>query len=295
MKITNELGLPEAIVEAVRNDPYNPGASDISVTRLIAPPQKVSIEAEHREEIVEDASERIWSLLGQAIHSILERSEHHAMAEERLAIERCGWVVSGQFDRLVVSDGILQDYKVTSVWSVKDEPKEEWEQQLNCLAHIAREHGYKINRLEIVAILRDWSKNKAKAGGDYPRHNVVKIQIPMWSEDEAEYFIQSRVLAHQSARAGTITPCSAAERWARSDVWALMKEGRKTAVKLYLSENEAGSACADAGAKHYVQFRPGESVRCSSYCNAAPWCKQWQAMQPEKPADVPVEATPEAA
>ena len=52
MKITNELGLPEALVAAVRNDPYDAGTCDISVTKLISPPRMVALEAEHGKEIV---------------------------------------------------------------------------------------------------------------------------------------------------------------------------------------------------------------------------------------------------
>ena len=38
MKLTNKFQLPLALVNAVKNDPYNPGVCDLSVTRLIAPP-----------------------------------------------------------------------------------------------------------------------------------------------------------------------------------------------------------------------------------------------------------------
>ena len=41
MKITNELGLPEPLVDAVRNDGYTKGNADFSVTGLISPlPEK---------------------------------------------------------------------------------------------------------------------------------------------------------------------------------------------------------------------------------------------------------------
>lgn len=40
MNITNELGLPEPLVDAVRNDGYTKGNADFSVTGLIAPPHQ---------------------------------------------------------------------------------------------------------------------------------------------------------------------------------------------------------------------------------------------------------------
>jgi len=89
-----------------------------------------------------------------------------AFTEERLFAEVAGWTVSGQFDRMLLfPDGTLQDYKFTSVWAVPDGCKPEWERQLNALRYLAACNGYRIARLQIVAILRDWSKGKAKRGG----------------------------------------------------------------------------------------------------------------------------------
>ena len=60
--ITNKYGLPSSLYNALANDPYV-GGGDISITRLIAPPRIVALRKRHEAEIVEDASDRIWSLL----------------------------------------------------------------------------------------------------------------------------------------------------------------------------------------------------------------------------------------
>lgn len=101
-RITNKLGLPEAIVEAVKNDPYDPGHADISATGLISPPRKRALERTHRNDMEEDASDRIWALIGQSVHTILERAEPSAIVEKRLYGRFGGWLVSGQFDRLTL-------------------------------------------------------------------------------------------------------------------------------------------------------------------------------------------------
>ena len=166
MHITNNANLPAAIVRAVVNDPYDAGACDISVTRLIGPPQIRVLEREHAEELTEDASDRIWSLIGQIGHGILERAEvlanAGAIAERRLFADIAGWRISGQFDRMTIDDdGTLSDYKFTSVWAVADGAKPEWEAQLNILRWLAERNGYPpIRRLLLVAILRDWSRGQ---------------------------------------------------------------------------------------------------------------------------------------
>lgn len=104
MIITNKLGLPSSIEKAVRNDKYSRGGAHISVTGLIGPARKRALEIAHADEITEDVAERIWSLMGQIAHGILERADDHAWCEERLYIERHGWRISGQFDRLCLEE-----------------------------------------------------------------------------------------------------------------------------------------------------------------------------------------------
>jgi hypothetical protein len=104
LKITNRLGLPRSIENAVRNDRYSKGDAHISVTGLIGPARKRALEIRHADEITEDVSERIWALMGQIAHGILERADDQGFCEERLFIERHGWRISGQFDRLCLED-----------------------------------------------------------------------------------------------------------------------------------------------------------------------------------------------
>lgn len=285
MPLTNTLNLPDAIVRAVANDPYNAGDCDISVTRLIGPPQIRILEREHAADLVEDASDRIWSLLGQIAHGILERAESQAIAERRLFADLAGWRLSGQFDRLtVLPDGRLQDYKVTSVWACLDGPKPEWIAQLNALRWLAAVNDYPaITRLEVVAILRDWSRGKARAGGDYPRRQVKVLPVPVWSLAQTEAYLIERVHLHQlaetCARTGRALPsCTDAERWAKPTTWAVKKPGRKSAVRV-LDDPTAALDLALKTQGGYVEVRRGESIRCADYCAVAPFCAQRRAEQ----------------
>lgn len=104
MKLTNRLGLPRSIENAVRNDRYSRGNADISVTGLIGPARKRALEIKHADEITEDVAERIWALMGQIAHGILQRADDGSLTEKRLFIERHGWRISGQFDRLCLEE-----------------------------------------------------------------------------------------------------------------------------------------------------------------------------------------------
>jgi hypothetical protein len=283
VNLTNHADLPSAIVEAIRNDPYDAGDCHISVTRLIGPPQIRILERWHDAELTEDASDRIWSLVGQIGHGILERAEARALSEQRLFADCEGWRISGQFDRMTVDDdGGLADYKFTSVWAVLDGPKPEWVQQLNVLRWLAHVNGYPpIRRLAIVAVLRDWSRGKARQGGDYPPHQVKVVPVPVWDLAEAAAYVAERVRLHQAAERAAaegrpLPACTAAERWAKPDSWAVKKPGRKSALRVFGTEADA-RALAVQTPSGYVEHRPGESVRCADYCAVAPFCAQRRA------------------
>jgi hypothetical protein len=271
--LTNRAELPEAIVDAVANDPYTKGDSDISVTGLLRPPRLAALERIHADEIVEDAADRIWSLLGQAIHTILERANRVAIAERRLSIEMEGLKISGGMD-VYEEYGILHDYKTTSVWKLIKGDLDEWEKQLNLYAVLLRHHGYQVEKLRVHAILRDWSKMEAQRDPTYPQAQVVSVNIKLWPPGIAEEFMRERIILHKQARI-SLPECTPEDRWARASVWAVMKAGRKTAVKLYSNENEA-RAHAGFDRTLSVVHRPGMSVRCQSYCPVSKFCEQYQ-------------------
>ena len=125
MNLTNLLGLPDAFVAAVKNDPYT-GGGDISATKLIDSPQRRVLYGKYKDFVVEDVSDRVWAVMGQAVHTVLERAGTSALVEERLFMEVNGWKLSGQFDRLHVADKTIQDWKVTTTY--KAEGDESWTQ-----------------------------------------------------------------------------------------------------------------------------------------------------------------------
>tara|TARA_R110002020_G_scaffold89580_1_gene218857 strand:+ start:828 stop:1712 length:885 start_codon:yes stop_codon:yes gene_type:complete len=290
MKYTNKHNIPIEIIRAVENDSYSKGDSVKSITGLLQPPQISILNEEHSDKITQDISERIWILLGQSVHSILERaneSELDTLTEERMYATVYGWRISGQTDSISLEDNTLKDYKVTSAWTVmnalKDE-KPEWAQQLNCYGWLAKQSGKTIDQLNIIAISRDWSKFQyERSGGDYPPAPVTVINIPMWTDEEQQNFIEERVSLHQDAEAeflisGTLPPCSDEERWKKEDTYRVVKAGRKSALRVLDSQKKADKYMSGHKDEKNlsVELALGKSVRCESYCPVADFCKQYQ-------------------
>jgi hypothetical protein len=278
MNLTNLHGLPDALVNAVRNDPYVSGG-DISVTKLIDAPQRRTLYKKYREFVVEDVSERIWSLMGQAVHTVLERAGTNALVEKRLYADVNGWSVSGQFDRLHLADAVMQDWKVCSVYKASGD--ESWTRQLNCLRWLAHKNDIRVDRLQVVAIFRDWKQSEAQRNPNYPQRNVMVIEIPTWTIEQAEEYIKERVAAHQSSEQGGQIECTEDERWYSGTSFALMKDGGKRAKKVAPTKEELG----EIPPGHSIVERPGLNRRCESYCEVAPFCEQYKRLKQTEGSD----------
>ena len=289
--VTNKFKLPQFVVDALTHSDYTRGNSDISVTQLIDSPRIARLQREHADEQTKDAVDFVWSRFGTSVHVMFEESlkatGSDVITEERLFTETQGWSLSGAIDAQEVSDDgvIISDFKVTSAWSVIFD-KSSWHTQLNVYAYLVRKaKGQTVKKLQIVALLRDWVRRKAEQGGEYPTAPIVVLDIPMWSEAEQDAYVESQIKKHMEAT-NTDQPlifCSSEETWQKDTVYAVMKKGRKSAVKLYKTEAEAVERAEKEGSNHSVEVRKGEKTRCKGdWCGVSKWCDQYQSEAKEQ-------------
>lgn len=285
MKVTNTSNLPEPLVRAVTFSNRDREGCDYTVTELLKPPLILALERKHEAEREEDATDRIWALMGSAAHEVLRRSAKSGIVEERTIVDVSyqgrNYRIGGQSD-YCVTDQILWDYKITSVWAVADGPKEEWEAQLNIYRWMMAQYGVRLWSLCIVALLRDWSKREAARNEDYPQAQAKVFDLPMWSDQQCLNWITQRIGAHEAAK-GTLPPsCSPSERWERPAKFAVMVKDRKRAVKLHETKEAAEEHCCKVP-KGYVEVRPAEQVRCLHYCAVSDFCPWWKKMKGAQP------------
>jgi len=287
MIITNQTNLPEPVFLSLTHSDYTKGESNRSVTQLIDSPRVRILRKEHEEQIMEDAADMVWSVLGTAVHKMFEQhdAEGH-ISEERLYAEVDNWIISGAIDiQRAEDDGSVTvlDYKCTSVWSVVH-GKPEWEKQLNFYAWLV-EHckEVEVKSLQIVAVLRDWQRTKATLESNYPEAPITVVDVPLWSQDERDAYVRGRVQLHQNAEfdrltGGTLPLCSDQERWKKLDSYAVMSGKNKRATRVFDSEAGAKSFIADkSDPKFHIEHRAGKCTRCvDNYCKVAQFCDQYQ-------------------
>jgi len=287
MKITNKFNVPETLVALASRDYYTKGQSDYSVTEIISPPRIQRLRRKHFEEIEQDVSDMLWMLLGTALHVVAERSEVLGHTnEERLSAGIDGIILSGAIDlQKDEADGItITDYKFTSAWALMND-KPEWEQQQNIYKYLVERVKKKpVKGLKICALIRDWSRRDAQNKPDYPQAPIQIVDIPMWTFDRTEAFIKERVELHRDSKVSAdwgeeLPLCTEEERWVRQTTYAVKKDGRKTAIRVFDTQDEADALLKEMPEKDkgFIEIRKGEAVRCTgNFCGVSQWCSQYQ-------------------
>ena len=289
MQFTNRHNVPSAIVNNVLNDEYSKGDADISVTQLLNSPRIVLLQRVNDDKMVADVVDRLPSVLGTAMHKVLEKGANPGeIVEERFFYSILGWKVSGAVDlQIPKDDGTweINDYKLTSVYSVMAE-KWEWTAQLNMYAYLMRmATGRRATTLKIVAVLKDWNRRQGAFKTDYPDAPIVMVDVEVWSDERQDAYMHDRVFLHQLNSIAldngeAIDHCTDEERWLRGVKYAVMKKGRKSAVKLFEKEEDANGWIEQQDEAFTIEHRPGEPIRCAgNYCGVAQWCKQYIAEQ----------------
>jgi len=288
MKITNKFNVPETLVALASRDYYTKGQSDYSVTEIISPPRIQRLRRKHFEEIKQDVSDMLWMLLGTALHVVAERSEVLGHTnEERLSAGVNGIILSGAIDlQKDEADGItITDYKFTSAWALMND-KPEWEQQQNIYKYLVERVKKKpVKGLKICALIRDWSRRDAQNKPDYPQAPIQMVDIPMWTFDRTEAFIKERVELHRDSKVSAdwgeeLPLCTEEERWVRQTTYAVKKDGRKTAIRVLDTQDEAEALLKEMPEKDkgFIEIRKGEAVRCTgNFCGVSQWCNQYQS------------------
>lgn len=293
MKITNKYGVPENLMSLASREYYSKGASQYSVTELLSPPRIKRLRERHNEHIEQDVSDMLWQMLGSALHVVFERSQSPGfVTEERLFLEVDGVTISGQIDvQQETPEGIVViDYKFTSAWAVMQD-KVEWEEQLNVYAWLLQKVKKKpVIGLKICAMIRDFSRHDKRE--DYPDAPIHMIDIPIWNVEDTEKFVLERLHTHQLSKMqvelGEDLPlCSESERWMSETVYAVKREGRKTAIRLFKSIEEANELAIKE--KGYVETRQGEPKRCTgNFCGVSQYCGQYSEWLGNQPGGVAV-------
>jgi hypothetical protein len=280
MTITNNFSLPQPFVDLVSESSYSAGEADITTTSLFQPPKIRELMRRHADTITEDASDRVWTMLGTANHYVLEqiakRNPERYLAEVRLYLDVDGVKLGGQIDLYDKQEQVLYDYKVSSVYKAMSDDRFEWTAQAAVNRLLLEHNGYPVKRAAIILVMKDFRLRDSKIKADYPKCPVVEIKLDAWKPEETFAYIKSRITLHQQAKDlpdDQIPICTEAERWRTPDIFAVLpKKGAKRAVNGGLKEDRLSAEMLAKEIGGVVEERIGEDRRCIDFCRVRGMC-----------------------
>lgn len=186
------------------------------------------------------------------------------------------YTIGGKYD--IVTDGVLQDYKTTSVWAwIKGGREEEYRLQGSIYRFLSN-HIITHGTMKINMIFKDWSERafvNAKEG-EYPHSPVVEMDIELLSEKDTEKWIKNRlslIEENSGLPQSKMIRCTDEELWRDDPIYQYFSKPTNTrASKNFKEHIEARAWLAEKGVGE-IRIKEGEVKRCN-YCSAAPICEQ---------------------
>lgn len=282
MQITNNLQLPAAFVHAVSTERHN-APHCYSATTLNKGAKEIVLTDRHYDEITVDASEQIWAVWGTAVHALLESEKDDNFHEERFKVAVGNSYVTGQVDSYDMERGIINDWKTASVWKVMKADFSDWYKQGMTYAWLLKQNGLEVRRCRFIALLKDHSMTKAETDSSYPQAPVFTYEFEVTPEEleQTGARITAKVKDIEAAELlgdDDIAPCTPEERWADPEKYAVMKNGRKSAVRVFDTLIDAENCAGELGNSHYVETRPAKSRKCEKYCLCKDFCNFYKSL-----------------
>jgi len=107
------------------------------------------------------------------------------------------------------------------------------------------------------------------------------LPVKLWTQEEVRSYISARVQLHQEAERlsdADLPICTPQDRWEKPTTYAVKVKGQKRAQRVLGGMADAEAWAAENMKKEFeIETRPGESVRCMSYCDCNNYCSFYQS------------------
>lgn len=305
MKVTNKLGMPDAAYFALcslQGLERGSNLNYIGVSSLLGAPLVRFLKNRHWDEIEIDASDTMNALQGTLAHLLFEKAAKkypdRFRPELYLKATIENFNLRGVADLYDAETATLHDAKfkqVNSVTAGKIRGDDYLEKQLNVYAWMATQMGYPVKRLQGDVFINGWVVYKAmEHDSAYPKHPYIKMDIPLWPTNTTEAFIIERLKIHDTKAIRALKAhnenqflptiqevdnlicelpiCTPEERYQKKETYAVMKKGRKSALRVFPTVQQAVGYQNTADGVTYIETRPGGNMRCIFYCDVRGFC-----------------------
>ncbi len=260
-------------MENDRRQNLNPNL--VSVTDLIGSLKRLSFKK--RVEFDYEIGDVYKAFLGTAIHSYLEQLLSDADGidtEFKISAQIEDIQLRGVVDAINHKEKQILDYKTTSVYKYIFADYTSFEKQLNLYRYMLylTDSKYADYSLNAILFFTDYSAKEATRKEDYPQLPIVEIEVPTWDFNKTAQYIDGRIKLYKQINAldntalGSLDICSPEEKMMRNGTgkYAVIKKGRKTAVRVFDNQQEA-EYYAGKDPAYEVEYR-APKANCVDYC-----------------------------
>lgn len=189
------------------------------------------------------------------------------------------YTIGGKFD--MVADGIVQDFKTTSVWTWTKGTKDGDYALQGSLYRWLHPDKITDDTIRINFFFTDWSKMMLKTP-NYPQKRVEHKDVPLLSLAETEGWIRRKLALIQeyaNIPEAEIPECTDDELWRSAPQYKYFSDPAKAndpsarSTKNFDDPIEARKFMAEKGGKGTIVTRPGEPKACA-YCPGFLACTQ---------------------
>ena len=277
MQYTNKHHLPAHICQWLTTDEYDYLPGTISITTLIGPPRAWALKQRYHDALCMDYSDLMALRYGTALHDSLGSLavvKPGDFRERRFTATLGDWTITGKPD--AVTDGVLRDFKSTSVWKYTHGSFHDYVLQLSGYRWLLAKNQISVPDTGYIDFLfTDWKRSDARKGGSYPPCRYAELKLALMSIEETEEWLLERL--RRFARADETLPyCTDEELWKPPTTYAVYKTpDAKKAFRVCTTHEEAQMIVNAHGG--IIRERIGKARRCA-YCVAAPFCVQCEEM-----------------
>lgn len=189
------------------------------------------------------------------------------------------YTIGGKFD--MVADGIVQDFKTTSVWTWTKGTKDEDYTLQGSLYRWLHEDKITEDHIRINFFFTDWSKMMLRTA-NYPQKRCEHKDIPLKSITETQSWIENKlaqVVRYMDAPESEIPECTDAELWRSDPQFKYFSDPEKAkdpnarSTKNFDNLVDARKFQMEKGGKGSIVTKLGEPKACG-YCPAFEACSQ---------------------
>jgi hypothetical protein len=291
VKQINDLGYLPEYVEAAKSYLLKQDPTRMPVTDLINSPQIRRLFIEKFEDIVTNISDYQDLMIGSAWHKFLEPYTLKCggkIPKWELPFENYILVGIGDavYDELVTYKGnVIIDHKLVKAHALCDSYRgsnlKKWNRQLQVYAYLQ----YKCDKiladkLLLAAHIKDYNSHKQAQNKDLtPKFKIY--EFPVQPIEKIEAYIKERIKLHND----TTYTCNDEDKRVKVESFAVMKEGRKSALRVLKSSEEAQSWILNNNwqdgykcGKITIQRRKSEPKWCLDFCKCRSVCSYAQKL-----------------